>query len=187
MRDTLYPAPKNVAKRPRLPRICQRVAEKTPSAEKSGKVVVYAYKIATPAAPQSNLDRVVILESDVANRQLPGCGTGLDRDTQGAAFIGRAENWEAGRNPALPPQRWWSETSAKGHWRNPGRRRDGPKGQLQSPETSLVAKLMSGLRRAAGRRTCRPRALPARWRFLSCLPQLQKSWRAQGNDHGSPQ
>ncbi|WP_148661992.1 hypothetical protein [Pararhizobium polonicum] len=69
-----------------MPRICRSVAEKTPSAEKSGKAVVSAYKIATPSTSRSNLDRVVILESDVANRQLSGHAAGLDSDTQGAAF-----------------------------------------------------------------------------------------------------
>jgi len=50
------------------------------------------------------------------------------------------ENWEAGQNPALPPQRWWSEA-----WR---KKATGPTGlgrchgvpetePLQSPETSL--------------------------------------------------
>jgi hypothetical protein len=145
-------APQDVAKRQHLHRICRPVAEKTPSAEKSGKTIVSAYKIAISPAWQRNCECVVILESDVAYWRLFGRVTRLDEDTQGAAFIGRAENWEAGRNPALPPQRWWSETSAKGHWRNPGRRRDGPKGQLQSPETSLVTKLLSWLRRAAGER-----------------------------------
>jgi len=48
-----------------------------------------------------------------------------------------AENWEAGRNPALPPQRWWSEVATGDHWAfGLGRCRDRPQGQLQSPETS---------------------------------------------------
>jgi len=81
------------------------VAEKAPSAEKSGNSVVSAYKIATPVIWKRNCACVAILEPDVANRRLSGQICRLDEDTQGAAFIGRAENWEAGRNPALPPQR----------------------------------------------------------------------------------
>jgi hypothetical protein len=100
-------------KRQSLPRICRRVAEKPSSAEKSGDAIVSAYKIATPGMSKLNCACVVILEPDVANRRLSGRGARLDEDTQGAAFIGRAENWEAGRNPALPPQRWWSETRQK--------------------------------------------------------------------------
>jgi hypothetical protein len=89
------------------------VAEKASSAEKSGDTIVSAYKIATPVMSKLNCACVVILEPDVANRRLSGCGARLDEDTQGAAFIGKADNWEAGRNPALPPQRWWSETRQK--------------------------------------------------------------------------
>ncbi len=32
---------------------------------------------------------------------------------------GEAENWEAGQIPALPPQRWWSESLGKSHWTVP--------------------------------------------------------------------
>ncbi|KQS96257.1 hypothetical protein ASG68_01275 [Rhizobium sp. Leaf453] len=141
----------DVAKRQSFDGAGKRMVENAPFAEISGYLFVFTYIIGSFAIYQNNFHCVVILEFDVANRQLSGYFMGLDKDTQGAAFIGRAENWEAGQNPALPPQRWWSETSAKGHWRNPGRRRDSPKGRLQSPETSLVTKLMFWLRRAAGR------------------------------------
>ena len=64
----------------------------------------------------------------------------------------KAENWEAGQIPALPPQRWWSESLGK----KPldGSVREGAglvrKGRLLSPETSLDGHNRNGLRRAAG-------------------------------------
>jgi hypothetical protein len=55
------------------------------------------------------LSSVVNFEADVALQQSGGRGEDYDDINLKVPPARGAENWEAGRNPALPPQRWWSK------------------------------------------------------------------------------
>jgi len=51
---------------------------------------------------------VANFEADVALQQSGGKRRDYDAINLKVPPAREAENWEAGRNPALPPQRWWS-------------------------------------------------------------------------------
>lgn len=138
-------------KRAKPSRICADRAAKVGKCPRCDLSICLQCKNSKTVAFCGGFFRVVILELDVAIGQLPRRLPRLHILTQGAVFEGKMENWEAGQIPALPPQRWWSESLGKGHWTvRPGRRRAGPKGRLLSPETSLDGHNRNGLRRAAG-------------------------------------
>jgi hypothetical protein len=52
---------------------------------------------------------VANFEADVALQQSGQQRGSYDGVNLKVPSAREAENWEAGRNPALPPQRWWSE------------------------------------------------------------------------------
>jgi len=52
---------------------------------------------------------VANFEAHVALQQSGGQGGSYDDINLKVPSAREAENWEAGRNPALPPQRWWSK------------------------------------------------------------------------------
>jgi hypothetical protein len=58
---------------------------------------------------ESLLWSVVNFEADVALQQSGERGEDYDDINLKVPPAREAENWEAGRNPALPPQRWWSK------------------------------------------------------------------------------
>jgi hypothetical protein len=58
--------------------------------------------------PAEDESAVVNFEADVALQPSGGNARWLYGDNLKVPPAREAENWEAGRIPALPPQRWWS-------------------------------------------------------------------------------
>ena len=179
---------RDVAKRPRLGRLPKRCAENRTFPSNSADHIVYAYKIARRTVAPRNMFRVVILESDVVNRQLSGRDTGLDGDTQGAAFIGKGgelgSRSKSGAAPATVVERNLGKRPLEKSGKAPGSSaRTAPEPGNQ-PCDEIDVWVAAGSRKenhcnhALSRR--------AGGSFPVCC-NFQKSWRAQGNDHGSPQ
>lgn len=180
--------PRDVAKRPLRSRLPKRCAENRPFAENSADRVVYAYKIATWAEVACNLFRVVFLESDVVNWRLFFRASGLDEDTQGAVFIGKGgelgSRSKSGAAPATVVERNLGKRPLEKSGKAPGSSaRTAPEPGNQ-PCDEIDIWVAAGSRKenhcnhALSRR--------AGGSFPVCC-NFQKSWRAQGNDHGSPQ